>query len=165
MPVPDPLAAAPAKPVPPYQPSTSGRVSFLLESASETERNFFYNLLEMWEAGAYDLTEAAFLKGAEAQGISWISEIEEIAAEDKMFCGLRLVMLRNDWCVRFLRRLLDSYDYSNPLTPDDVADNLDAFLLNFHHEIRDARNLIKDHPEAVAAEIRKAIQKHPKLVA
>jgi phosphoserine phosphatase len=82
-----------------------------------------------------------------------------------MFCGLRLVMLRNDWCVRFLRRLLDSYDYSNPLTPDDVADNLDAFLLNFHHEIRDARNLIKDHPEAVAAEIRKAIQKHPKLVA
>ena len=164
-PAPPPLAAAPAKPVPAYQPSSSGRVSFLLETASKKERDFFYELLQTWEDGAYDLTEAAFLKGAEAQGISWISEIEDITAENKMFRGLSLIMLRNDWLARFLRRLLEDYDYNNPLTADDVADDLDSDLIAFHHEIRDARNLIECHPETVADAIREAIQKRPELTA
>lgn len=164
-PAPLPLAAAPAKPVPAYQPSSSGRVSFLLEIASKKERDFFYELLQAWEEGAYDLTEAAFLKGAEAQGISWISEIKDITAEEKMFCGLRLVMLRDDWFARFLRSLLEDYDYTNPMTPDDVAEDLDSFLIAFQHEIRDARGLIKEHPETVADAIREAVQKRPELIA
>ena len=82
-----------------------------------------------------------------------------------MFRGLKLAMLRNDWFAHFLRRVLKSYDYAQPLTPDDLAEELSQPLIDFQHEIRDARKLIETHPETVAGEIRKAIQKRPDLIA
>src|ERR1035437_4769283 len=76
---------------------------------------------------------APFMKGAAAVGINWISDIEELTREDAMFRGLRLVMIMDDWFADFLRRILESYDHRNPMTPDEVADSLESYLLDFQH--------------------------------
>ena len=171
---PNPPAAAPVdairtapkaalKNAAPYQPSYFAKVAFLLEVASAKEREFFHELLDEWETSPYTLPEVAFVKGASAQGINWIGEVDDIANENKMLSGLRLVALKGDWLIRFLRKLLESYDYDNPMTPDDVADDLDQHLIDFQHEIRDARKLIESHPETVASEIRELVHNRPEL--
>ena len=148
-----------------YRPSHFAKIAFLLETSAATEREFFHELLGEWETSPYTLPEVAFMKGASAQGINWIGEVDDIANENKMLSGLRLVALKGDWLIRFLRRLLESYDYNNPMTPDDVAEDLDQYLIDFQHEIGDARKLIENHPETVAREIRELIHKRPELVA
>lgn len=157
-------AAAPVIPATVYNQSDASKVAYLLERSEPEQREFFHALLDEWEKGLYSLTEAAFYKGADAAGITWMSSIEELAEEDAMFQGLRFVMAVDDWFADFLRRILKSYDHRNPMTPDEVADSLESCLLDFQHEIRDARKLINSHPATVAGAIREAIQKRPELV-
>ena len=157
-------AAAPVKPPPVYYQSDASKVAYLLECSEPEQREFFHALMDEWEKGAYNLTEAAFLNGADTLGIKWIAEIEDIIKENDTFQGLRFVMLMDGWLARFLRRVLKSYDHKNPPTPDDVAETLNSYLLEFQYEIRDARKLIENHPETVAGDIRRAIQKRPELV-
>jgi hypothetical protein len=157
--------AAPVKPLPVYYQSDASKIAYLLERSEPEQCEFFHALMDEWEKGMYSLTEAAFMHGADAVGINWISDIEDLTREDALFRGLRLVMIVDDWFADFLRRILKSYDHTNPLTPDDVAEDLQSCLLDFQHEIRDARNLIENHPETVAGHIRRAIQKRPELVA
>ena len=158
-------AAAPVKPPPVYYQSDASQVAYLLERSEPKEREFFHHLMDDWETSAYTLTEAAFLNGADTLGIKWIAEIEDIIKENDTFQGLRFVMLMDGWLARFLRRVLKSYDHKNPPTPDDVAETLNSYLLEFQYEIRDARKLIENHPETVARDIQMAIQKRPELVA
>lgn len=158
-------AVAPATPSPAYEPSEWSRVATLLEGATKDEREFFDLLIHEWEQGVYSLPEAALMQGARANGVTWITEIEDITGENDVLRGLKLVMLQGDWCARFLRVLLKTYDYNSPPTPDDVAGDLEEYLIAFQYEIKDARKLIQAHPETVAGEIKIAIQKRPELVA
>ena len=158
-------AVAPATPVLTYEPADWSRVAVLLEGATKDEREFFDLLIHEWEQGVYSLPEAALMQGARANGATWITEIEDITGENDVLRGLKLAMLQGDWLAHFLRVLLKTYDYYNPPTPDDVAGDLEDYLIAFQYEIRDARKLIKAHPGTVASEIRQAIQKRPELVA
>jgi hypothetical protein len=158
-------AVAPAAPVLAYEPADWSRVAVLLEGATKDEREFFDLLIHEWEQGVYSLPEAALMQGARANGVTWITEIEDITGENDTLRGLKLAMLQDDWFSRFLRVVLRAYDYYNPPTPDDVAGDLEDYLIAFQYEIRDARKIIKAHPETVASEIRQVIQKRPELVA
>ena len=161
----------PAPAVPPAQPtpartylrSDASRVAFLLETAPERDREFFNHLLDEWERG-YNLPELALLNGAHAYGIHWITEADDLVKENETLHGLAHAMVDDGWLARFLRSLLKGYDHQHPLTPDDVAEDLEGHLIDFQHEIRDARKLIENHPETVAGEIRETIRKRPDLL-
>ena len=157
-------AVAPATHRPPYEPSDWSRVASLLEGATKDEHEFFQLLIDEWEHGVYTLPEAALMTGAHANGVTWISEIEDIAGEDDVLRGLKFAMLQGDWLARFLRVLLKTYDYNNPLTPDDVAEDLEEYLIAFQYEIKEACKLITAHPETVASEIREAVRKRPDIL-
>jgi hypothetical protein len=167
----DPATTQPPPAVPPAQPtpartylrSDASRVAFLLETAPERDREFFNHLLDEWEKGD-NLPELALLNGAHAYGIHWITEADDLVKENETLYGLAHAMVDDGWLARFLRSLLKGYDYQHPLTPDDVAEDLEGHLIAFQYEIRDASKLIRNHPETVAGEIRETIRKRPDLL-
>jgi hypothetical protein len=146
---------APTKPAPVYRQSDASKIAYLLERSEPKEREFFYALMEEWDTGVYNLPEGAFVEGALALGLSWL-DLETVTEETETFRGLRMVILHNDWFADFLRRVLRAYNPKEPLTPDDLAEQLEGPLIAFQHEIRDARKVIRDHPETVVDAMQKA---------
>ena len=163
--------AAPPKPQPapePYGSSGPIRVRRLLSHASDESRDFFENLMLEWDKGAHNLTETAFMLSANALGYRYIAVQADAEEKEHLECidTAAQILFDGKWIANFLRRLLRVYRGSKELdfdTPEDTLFVLEQEMEDFDNDCEIAQGVLRDNPEALAAELQKLAQERPEL--
>jgi hypothetical protein len=154
-----------------YASSGLARVHRLLTDANDESKKFFERLMDEWERAPYTLAETAFMEGARALGEDWIAvefgedrDNNPELRDDIQTAGK--IFLRNEWLARFLHHLFRLYRTGarQPWTPDDVLSILESEMDDFNLKIDETRDILKDHPDAIAAELQELAEKRPDLL-
>jgi hypothetical protein len=82
---------------------------------------------------------------------------DRLVEHAKDFSTLDRVYLRNTWLAHFIHSVLYAYRrWDGDVTPEDLLHSLTQEHADFVSNLRDARRTLRDHPELVQDEIRKA---------
>jgi hypothetical protein len=154
--------AVPAIP-PTYSKSEFALLSRVMVNASEGEREFMLEFLKRCAEGGYTIPEAALWESTAHFGFG--IEPDQIENRAKYYRGLTLVLLKGGWLETFLGLILHLVLDGRRLTPEDVMDTLDNDMQQFDANVDTARQILKEYPEIVAPEIKKALDAHPGLCA
>jgi hypothetical protein len=89
--------------------------------------------------------------------------VEDLEDEAKFYRGLRYVLVRGGWLKSFIRIILSSALDGYDVTPDMVAAFLDQEMAEIDSAVSTAREVLRNSPARIAADIRKAVAAHPEL--
>jgi hypothetical protein len=91
--------------------------------------------------------------------------VEELEDEAEFYRGLRHVLVHGGWLKSFIRIILSSALKGDEMTLDRVAAFLDQEMDEIDSAVSTAQEVLRKYPATIAADIRKAVAKHPELVA
>ena len=145
----------------PHRPTEHTLVAKIMERATQEERDVLYELLDDCANTGLPLAQACLRVSSHALGLHLF--VEDIEDYVKDFNGLTKVMIDNGWLYRFLSHVFTYINEGKSMTPEDVMELVEMDLLQLEGNLDNAREVIREHPEAVARQIRDAIAAHPNL--
>jgi hypothetical protein len=90
---------------------------------------------------------------------------EDLEEEAEFYRGLRYVLARRGWLQSLISTIFYSLFKGDDVTHDQVACFLDQEMDEVDSAVSNARDVLRKYPATIAADIRKAVAKHPELLA
>jgi hypothetical protein len=136
------------------------------ERAGEEERKFVSDLIEQWDKGGA-IWDEAFRLSAHHLGFNWLVRPfnSDRKAED-IDAACRCLDLGPRWLVDFLDRVHKFWNVEKvAFGPDTLLSYVEDTVTEFYRAVECAEEALEANPLALKGAIRKAIEKHPELLA
>jgi hypothetical protein len=158
--------AQPSTPTPPHRPSELALFSRVVHSADEKELAFLNRLLDSWlNIGApiyemADLIEKTLIEGAKAFDVDWIgADLIDRPDNLKKMRAISWIFAEETWLSEFIVFLSERHEKEGISDPEEALRLLEYTLESFHSDVKTAKCVLSEHPEALAVQIRAAAAK------
>lgn len=130
-----------------------------ISHADSKSEAFMVELIELWaNPRGFTAAQEALSMAADSLGLRLsVDDIDDMSDDDKAAINtIRLIRYKRGWLYDFIAIICEAFNEDEELTPDEVMRRLAAEMDDFYNRIDAAREVLKEVPGHLAAEIRAA---------